>query len=160
MPDTLKMFKEYFEYDNGFLIWKKRSGTRGLTGTRAGKLRKDGYFDVGLKGKYYLVHRIVYALHYGILPEAVDHVNRNRSDNRIENLRSSDFCKNAWNSTISKSNSTGVKGVRLTYNGKFEARVAVKGNTIQVGTFRTLEEASEALDTIRQKEHGEYACNG
>ena len=160
MQDSLEMFKEYFEYRDGFLIWKKRSGTRGLAGTRAGKLRKDGYFDVGLKGKYYLVHRIVYALHYGIFPEVVDHVNRDRSDNRVENLRSADSCKNAWNSTISTSNTTGVKGVRRTYNGKFEARVAVKGNTIQVGTFNTLEEASDALDKIRQKEHGEYACSG
>jgi hypothetical protein len=156
----ISLFKEYFSYNSGKLYWKIDSGTRGRKGTLAGKQRLDGYFDVGLKGKYYLVHRIIYALHHGSLPKIVDHVNRIPFDNRIENLRASDYNKNIWNSGISSANSTGVKGVRLTKNDKYEARLAVNNKTIQVGTFETLQEAEDALCRIRQKEHGEYSCNG
>lgn len=160
MHEDIELFKEYFYYDDGYIFWKKTSGTRGLKGSRAGKLRKDGYFDVGLKGKYYLVHRIIFALHYNYLPQMIDHVNRNRADNRIENLREADYSTNVWNSSISSYNSTGIKGIRKTSSGKFEARIAVRGKTIQVGTFDTIEEASSRLNEVREKEHGEYACKG
>lgn len=160
MNNEIELFKEYFSYDNGCLIWKKTSGPRGIKGCIAGKKRKDNYYDVGLKGKYYLVHRIVFAIHHGYLPEVVDHINRDVSDNRIENLRPANSSKNAWNSKISSSNTSGVKGIRITKNNKYEARIAVKGVTIQVGTFESLEEARITLEKIRQKEHEEYACNG
>lgn len=158
--EMINLFKEYFEYSNGKIFWKQSSGTRGIKGTEAGKLRKDGYYDVGLKGKYYLVHRIIYALHHNDLPEIVDHVNRIPSDNRIENLRAADWSENTWNSGISTINSSGVKGIRKTKNNKYEARIAVYRKTIQVGTFETLNEAQIALEKVRQKEHEEYACNG
>lgn len=160
MKNEIEMFKKYFEYNEGYLYWRNRSGTRGRVGTVAGKLRKDGYFDVGLKGKYYLIHRIVFALHFGFLPKMIDHINRDRSDNRVENLREIEYSSNNWNSGISSSNTTGVKGIRITRTGKFEARLAVKGKTIQVGTFSTLDEATSELKKVREKEHGEYACNG
>lgn len=66
MKNEIEMFKKYFEYNEGYLYWRNRSGTRGRVGTVAGKLRKDGYFDVGLKGKYYLIHRIVFCLTFWI----------------------------------------------------------------------------------------------
>lgn len=160
MNNEIELFREFFEYKDGLLIWRKTSGTRGLKGSVAGKKRKDGYFDVGLKGKYYLVHRIIYALHHNELPKIVDHINRNISDNRIENLRKSDYNKNIWNSGISTSNTSGVKGVRKTKNNKYEARIAIKGRTIQVGTFESIDAAQSAIELIRQKEHGEYACHG
>lgn len=158
--NNVELFKEYFEYKDGFLIWAKTSGTRGIKGTKAGKIRKDGYYDVGLKGKYYLVHRIIFALHNGYIPEVIDHINRDPSDNRIENLREVNYSQNAFNSKISKNNTTGVKGIRLTKNNKYEARVAVNKITTQIGTFETLMEAQEAIKVFREKEHGEYSCHG
>lgn len=160
MNNEIELFKEFFEYKDGTLIWRKTSGTRGLKGSVAGKKRKDGYYDVGLKGKYYLVHRIIYALHNNYLPEIVDHINRDVSDNRIENLRESDYNKNIWNSGISTSNKSGVKGIRKTKNNKYEARIAINGKTIQVGTFESIDVAKAALQLVRQKEHGEHACDG
>ena len=158
--EVIDLFREYFEYSDGKIFWKKSSGTRGVKGTEAGKLRKDGYYDVGLKGKVYLVHRIVYALHHNNLPEVIDHINRCPSDNRIDNLRDANYSKNNWNSRRSINNTSGVKGIRKTKNNKYEARVAVNKLTIQVGTFETLEEAKIALEKVRQKEHEGYACNG
>ena len=158
--ELIELFREYFDYADGRLIWIKSSGTRGLKGHFAGKLRKDGYYDVGLKGKYYLVHRVIYALHNNELPDVVDHINRQPFDNRIENLRAADFIKNAHNSKRNVKNSLGVKGVRKTKNNKYEARIATNGVTIQVGTFDTLKGAAEALKKVRQKEHEEFACDG
>jgi len=153
-------FSEYFYYKDGFIYWKKTTGARSKQNTRAGKLRKDGYYDVGLNKKLYLIHRIVYCLHYKHLPKIVDHINRVRSDNRVENLREADYNENTWNSGISVNNNTGVKGVRKTYNGKYEARVAKGGVTFQVGTFSSLEEAKNAIHKIREKFHDEYSCHG
>lgn len=160
MNNEIELFREYFEYSEGKLFWKKMAGARARVGQQAGKFRKDGYFGVGLKGKEYLVHRIIFALEYGYLPECVDHIDRNPSNNLISNLRDSDYSSNVWNSGISKSNSTGIKGIRITYNGKFEARVAAKGVTYQVGTFDNIEEAASELKKFRANLHKNFACNG
>ena len=160
MQHSLEMFKEYFEYKDGFLVWKKRSGTKIKVGSTAGWLKDDGYVNIGLCGNIYFAHRIIFLLHHGYCPDIVDHINRNKSDNRIENLRGVTASQNTCNSGIRVLNKTGVKGVRITKYGKYEARLGINGKTIQVGTFNTLEAASEALNKIRQKEHGEYACNG
>lgn len=160
MNKYINLFKEYFEYKDGFLYWKKTIGTRAIAGNKAGKLRKDGYFDVGLFGKYYLVHRIVYALFNNSLPKFIDHIDRDRSNNRIENLREASANQNTWNASKSKANNTGVKGVRKTKNSKFEARVAANGITYQVGTFDTIEQAEQAIILYREKLHKEFTCNG
>lgn len=160
MNNEIELFKEYFYYSDGALFWKKDAGARAKKGKTAGKLRKDGYYDVGLKGKYYLVHRIVFALTYGYLPACVDHIDRNPSNNLISNLRDSDYSNNVWNSGISKSNSTGIKGIRVARNGKFEARVAANGVTYQVGTFDNIEEAASELKKFRANLHKNFACNG
>lgn len=153
-------FNDYFEYTDGHIYWKVTLGTRAIKGNRAGKLRKDGYFDVGLKGKYYLVHRVIFYLVNGYLPEIVDHIDHNRSNNLINNLREADFCKNVWNSRkTSNEKSTSHKGIRLTKNGKFEARIAKNNITYQVGTFPTLQEAIVAIKKVRRSLHCEFACD-
>lgn len=160
MDNTVSLFREYFKYEDGNIYWIKTAGTRALVGSRAGKRRKDGYYDVGLKGKYYLVHRIIFALNHNYLPETVDHIDHNRENNLISNLREATCSQNSHNSRISRNNSTGVKGIRKTRNNKFEARIAINGTTIQVGTFDTLECAKSAIEIERKKRHGQYACYG
>jgi hypothetical protein len=158
--NEIELFKEYFEYKEGNIYWLKTSGTRGIKGTKAGKLRKDGYFDVGLKGKYYLLHRVIFALTNNYLPEVIDHVDHNRANNFVSNLREATYSKNAHNSLKSKNNSTGVKGIRLTKNNKYEARVAINSVTHQVGTFEDISQALQALEILRLSLHGEFTCNG
>lgn len=151
---------KYFTYVNGNLYWKITVGSRAIAENKAGKLRKDGYYDVGLCGKYYLIHRIVYLMHYNYLPSIIDHINRNRKDNRIENLRESDVNKNTWNSSTSLNNRLGIKGIRLTKTGKYEARVACAGKTYQVGTFSSISEAEKAIQQFRENIHGNFYCHG
>lgn len=160
MDNLIKLFKETFEYNDGKLYWKKTLGPRAKKGNLAGKLRKDGYREVGMFGKYYLEHRVVYAIFNNTIPDLLDHIDRNRSNNRIDNLRVATFSQNSWNSRTPNNNKTGVKGVRKLKNGKFEARLAIKGKTIQVGTFSTLEEATLAIQNVRNSNHIQYACHG
>ena len=156
----IELFKENFYHINGILFWKITRGSRAKKNNIAGKLRKDGYLDVGLFGKYYLVHRIVFALENNYLPEIVDHINHIRHDNNPNNLREADYAKNAHNSRLSMKNSSSIKGIRITRNGKYEARVAFYNKTYQVGTFSTLMEAKEAVQSFREKLHAEYTCHG
>jgi hypothetical protein len=81
--------KEIFEYRDGELYWKKSNGTKITIGKLAGSLSKDsGYIFIRM-GKLYRAHRLIWIYHYGDIPESlqIDHINRIRNDNRIENLR-------------------------------------------------------------------------
>lgn len=163
MKNLIDIFKDTFEYKDGNLYWKVTKGTRAIKDDKAGTLRKDGYYGVTIDRKPYLVHRIIYALHHYSLPETVDHIDRNRNNNKIENLRDADYSKNVWNSKICSKNTTGVKGIRKIKRGNyeaFEARIAIHYKTIQVGTFSTIEEAKLALKNKREELHKEYACHG
>lgn len=155
----IELFKNTFYHIDGILYWKQTIGTRAIKNKRAGKQRKDGYLDVGIKGKYYLCHRIIFSLEFGYLPAIVDHINRIRSDNRPVNLRPATTNQNVYNSSISRSNRVRVKGIRVTRNGKFEARVAKNGITYQVGTFDTLDKAKRSLENLRKTLHGDFYCH-
>ena len=158
--EDIDLFREYFEYSDGYLYWKKTKGPRALKGSKVGYLRKDGYCGTMFNKKSYLVHRIIFGIIYGYLPEVVDHKDRNRTNNLISNLREADYSKNIHNARLSKSNTTGVKGVRKTKNGRFECRVAINGVTHQVGTFSSLFEAQQKIKEYRQNLHKEFTCHG
>ena len=72
-------------YDEGKLFWKVDLG-RGFKGKEAGTNHK-GYLRVCIKGKRYLVHRIIFFMHFGYMPEIVDHIDHDKRNNRPENLR-------------------------------------------------------------------------
>ena len=61
----LSLLKEYFEYDDGNLIWKRETGKQPKKGTLAGCPSPGGYQAVGFKGKVYRLHRIIYKLMTG-----------------------------------------------------------------------------------------------
>lgn len=160
MDNLIEHWRNTFEYVDGNLVWKINIGTRAKAGNVAGCLHKDGYYRVVLSRKSLLVHRVIFAIIYGYLPTVVDHVDRNRSNNNITNLREADFSTNIHNSSVSVVNTSGEKGVRLTKNNKYEARVAKRGVTYQVGTFESLDAATIALRAFREKLHGQFHCHG
>jgi len=92
-------------------------------------------------------HQIVFALHHGYWPEMIDHVDRNKTNNRIENLRESDFVKNGNNRGATRVSKTGVKGVFPSGNKFFVKRV-IKGKQVYGGTFDTIEEAEAASKAL------------
>ena len=84
------LIREYLSYnkDTGDLTWIKKPSDRARVGAIAGSVNNFGYMHVGLKGKQYKIHRVAWFLYYGVEPTLdIDHINGDRSDNRISNLR-------------------------------------------------------------------------
>jgi len=82
---------EMFTYDaaTGQIFWKKATSRNKIkAGTRAGSPLSDGYRQVRANGIIYKLHRVVWVMHFGEIPEGkvVNHKDRNRSNNRLENL--------------------------------------------------------------------------
>jgi hypothetical protein len=162
MPSP-QMTKEYahtlFEYRDGKLYWKISRSTRDITGKEAGYIN-HGYRMVMIDGRNWRVHRIVFLMHHGFMPDMIDHINTDRSDNRIENLRAADEKTNSYNAGLRKDNVSGVKGVSWDKNrNKWVVRISLnrKINQWYVDCF---DKACEIAKAARAELHGEYANHG
>ena len=141
-----KELLETFDYDNkGVLIWKK-------TGKVAGS-ENHGYLRIRFKGKDYFAHRLIWFYHYGKWPKGqIDHVNRNKLDNRIENLKDVSQFENQKNKWSTKNSITGIPG--LTWHKtkeKWEARLYENGRYVYRKYFDLFQEAKEELLEERRK---------
>lgn len=111
---TQEKLKETLNYNpnTGIFTWKKQISKKSTIGRVAGSNRGDGYKGINLYNKSYYAHRLAWLYKYGYLPENdVDHINRNKSDNRIINLREVSRQCNLRNSSLNKNNTSGVSGV-------------------------------------------------
>lgn len=156
---TQDLIKALFDYQpDGTLVRKVTTNARAKAGTVSGTANKAGYLRTTVAGRSYYNHHLVWLLFHGSLPKLLDHINGDRADNRIENLRECTQAENMRNCRNKKNNSTGVKGVtwRPT-KGKFRARLTVNNQEICVGHYATLEEAAHALQEARLTHHGEFA---
>lgn len=149
--DTKELYnrlREILNYDSesGLFTWKVRTSKRIKKGQIAGTVKEDGYICIRVDGTLYLAHRLVWLYHYGTFPEnEIDHINRNKSDNRISNLRDVDRVTNAINKDLQSNNESGVAGVRWSKgSNKWRAYIGVEGKTIQLGYFVEFHEAVNA----------------
>jgi hypothetical protein len=118
-------------------------------GSEPGGLSPQGYKQIGVKNRTYPAHRLAWLYVFGEWPVSlVDHVNRNRLDNRICNLRVSCYSKNAHNVFSDR-----VRGVRmktereLKRDGRrrpWEASISVQGKRLHLGCYTTFDEAVAA----------------
>ena len=151
---------ELFTYDSGNIYWKSKSHPNSCIklGTMAGSLNSDGYRVVKISGITWGVHRVIWVMHYGDFEDKlVEHKNRDKLDNRIENLRLSDYKENGYNRGKNKSNTTNFKGVCFHKQAKkFQASIKINYKQIHLGLYATAEEASVAYENAAQKLHGEF----
>lgn len=144
-------WNEIFSYHDGKLLWKQPGKAR-VIGKPVGNLDSNGYLLVAMKGKRYRVHRIIYEMHNGTIPEGyqIDHINRVRDDNRIENLRLATLAENNRN--------TGAKGYSWHSKAKkWSAQIGVNGKKKHLGLYETKEEAASAYSAARSKYYGDFA---
>ena len=124
---TQKIVKEVFNYDKetGNLIWKVRKAARLRVGDIAGSIH-HGYIQVELGGYKFGVHQLVFLWHHGYLPEnEIDHSDRNKLNNRIDNLVDSTHKCNTRNRSLPSNNSSGIIGVFWdNTNNKYCAQIA------------------------------------
>lgn len=157
--DDLKTLIAY-DQDTGLLTWRVSVGPRS-PGDVAGSKNGQGYLQVWVMGKRYQGHRIAFAMHHGRWPDgSVDHINHDRLDNRIVNLREATEAENKRNSLLRSDNTSGFKGVcenRKRIN-KWQASIKVNKKLIFLGNYPTPELAAIAYDRAAIRHHGEFAC--
>ncbi len=94
---TQQLLKEYFDYKDGMLYSRCKSGARKAVGEPAATRHLSGYYRLSVRGCLYYLHDLVFLYHTGTLPELVDHINMDPGDNRIENLRACTHSQNHYN---------------------------------------------------------------
>lgn len=150
--------REYFSYDGINLIWKRTTTNRVKRGAIAGSKTVSGYLQVGFLGVDIKVHRIIWALVHGYWPELIiDHKDGNRLNNRIENLRETNFNGNLRNMRIPSHNTSGIKGVGFCkQTKKWTCSIHVNNKKIWLGRYDTKEEAAKVYEEASKKYHGEF----
>lgn len=139
-------WNDYFEYANGELFWKVSTAIRIKVGDKAGRVCSKGSVQIRLKGEYYQAHRIIWEMHNGPLKadELLDHINRIKLDNRIENLRIVSQGENIRNQGERGLCKKGVHFDPRRYKNPFRASICLDGKTVHIGNFADEETAHEA----------------
>lgn len=158
---TADFARMLFRYDplTGQVFWRERPvdhfsdesycmrwNTR-FCGKLVGSPAVNGYLRVNINRDFYLLHRVIWLLVHGEWPDYTDHINGNRTDNRLENLRAVTKQENARNTCIRSNNTSGFNGVSLdTNSGRWHAYIGVGGDKRRqsLGQFDTKEEAVAA----------------
>lgn len=161
-PLTKEMANKLFTYKDGDLFWKTKTSpcSRVNVGQKAGTINSRGYMQVGVGRKLQMNHRIIFLMHHGYLPKIVDHIDGNKVNNKIENLRAATDFENKWNLPRRRTNTSGVKGVTWHKAAKkWWARCNAKNKIFSIGYFDKIEDAKIAIDLFRKEKHGDFANN-
>jgi HNH endonuclease len=137
-----------YNADTGIFVWKETRG-RILKGSIAGCLEDDGYVTIRINRKVYKAHRLAWFYCFKEWPTLdIDHINRIRSDNSLDNLRELTRADNNRNSIAR--NSTESKNVYKNGPG-FMARVSFNGKDTYLGTFKTIDLANESVIKFKKE---------
>ena len=154
---SAKEINEILEYRDGEFYWKVGGNGR-RPGKKTGCLGSGGYLQVRIKYKLYLVHRLVWIMHGKEPAPIIDHINGNKLDNRLENLRAVTQSQNSMNRKQRSDNTSGIKGVRWSkHKQKWIGTVGINYKSYSVGEFNNKEDAAIAVAVLREKLHGEFA---
>lgn len=160
---SIKKWSDIFSYSDGVLKWKMRPARGVRAGDAAGYVRPDGYMRVKCMGRQYYVHRIVWEMHNGPIPEdmEVDHVNHVRTDNRIENMRLVSRLVNCKNRKLNGNNTSGFCGVSWQKReGKWLSYIYINKKRVRLGLFSDISDAIAAREKANlnhnfHKNHGD-----
>ena len=148
----------HYEPDTGLFRWKVNRRGTAKVGSVAGTSNGQGYINVTINEKRFKAHRLAWALYYNQDPGGmqIDHIDKNKSNNKIINLRLASNRRNGANSGPRKNNKLGVKGIYYK-NDKFRAAIKKNGKNYHLGYYDTIEEASDVYWAAAQELYGEFA---
>jgi hypothetical protein len=145
---TQARLKELFDYNpETGLFTRNISHTNSVkVGDIAGCKGKRGYWDIRVDGKNLKAHRLAWLYMYGELPEEfIDHIDHNKINNRISNLRCASRTENQRNLGMRSDNTSGITGVTWhSQRGKWLAQIWVNGKKVHLGVFLSIDDAARA----------------
>jgi hypothetical protein len=160
LEDSLK---QQVEYKDGKLFWKACYNPASI-GKECGWLGNRGYRAFKIGSKMLLTHRVIWFLHHNSWPtedKMIDHINGNKLDNRLENLRLATRSQNGANRKEHKNNTSGYRGVHWVKEDKnWRANIKVNNKIKSLGRYKTAEEASEVYELAADLLFGEYKRGG
>ena len=152
--DELTKLLDYNQ-ETGIFVWK--SGVkRNLLNRQAGcRRKKDDCVVIGLKKNQYLAHHLAWFFVYKSWPQhEIDHIDQDRSNNKIANLRDVDHRTNCQNYRKATKNNKTSKLLGACYrNGRYYSRIRVGNKRLTIGTFDTAEEAHQAYIVAKRQHH-------
>lgn len=159
---TVEKLKEVLFLDETDYKFYWRVAKKGIVkGMQAGSFDAHGYGQIVIDRKVYKEHRLVWLYKNGSFPDGqIDHLNHDRRDNRIENLRVVSNTENQKNKPIPRNNKTGYVGVSFSKSAKkYEAYITVNGKRKNLGLHETAAQAFEAREKAN-KEFGFHENHG
>ena len=162
MNDPYQRAASVLDYDRveGSFAWMNVPSVRPhLRGKPAGSVYLDGYIYIRFEGKCLLAHRLAWVITTGRLPNGpIDHIDMNRANNSVSNLRRASVTDNNRNRVKQSNNTSGHKGVTFHKGtGKYHAKICVNKRRISLGYFELAEQAAFAYQQAAKEHHGEFA---
>jgi hypothetical protein len=139
-----------FEYKNGILYWKQKNRIAGHLD------RSNGYIRIRYKDGFYYSHRLIYLMHYGYMPNYIDHIDGCKTNNLINNLRECTQQQNCYNTKVRKNNKLGYKGISF-HNGLYRAVISVNKKQKLIGYFKNLNDAIISYNESVKINYGNFA---
>lgn len=155
---TLERLCEVLSYDCATGVFMRRDGGgRGfrsdLAGKPAGRVNSSGYHQIGVDGRVYLTHRLVWLYVHGEWPTALlDHIDGDTLNNRLVNLRECTNAENCQNRSAQRNNKSGFMGVHFSH-GRWRAQIMLEQIKYFLGSFGTPEEAYAAYLRAKAVKH-------
>ncbi|EDP9631357.1 hypothetical protein AFK16_000939 [Salmonella enterica subsp. enterica] len=146
-----------FWNENNYRTFKNKQIKNVCSSTGYGRI---GYTNSNGKPCHLGAHQYVWMLYNGEIPDGfvIDHIDRNRTNNKVENLRLVTRSQNCCNASHKKGSATGIKNVNWNKNrNTFQVSITCNGVHHYYGNFESLADAVEVAKKARLEIHGEYA---
>lgn len=141
-----------YNSETGQFKWKIRTSNRVKVGDVAGVTTKNGYISISINGVKEYAHRLAWMVYYGETPDCIDHVNGDKTDNRISNLRNTTKGQNNKNQHVARSgNSLGVSEYKTKSGVRYRATITEDGLFKHLGSFHSVEDAAKAYMMYREE---------
>ena len=158
IDETLARHLFRVDAENGLLIRRVTRAHNALAGDAVGSLEKRGYLHVNVLGRFWLVHRVIFLLHYGWQPYRIDHKDTDKLNNRPDNLRPTTDHLNVGNVAMFAHNTSGYRGVSLNArSGLWVAQIKIAGKQTYLGRYTTPEEAARVYAEAAKAHFGDHA---
>lgn len=161
-----------YEPETGLLFWNTRPRShfkndvvfdrfnKLFAGKKTGALKPNGYVHITMNAKTFCAHRVAWAIYYGEHPElCIDHIDHDKANNKIANLRLVDWRGNAKNLSLSSRNKSGVSGISRCSGGRYQVTIGIDGYQKYLGIFTDIETAI-AVRRQAERDHGYHQNHG